>query len=229
MNKKQLESCFWGKYIYIYNSCKRYRGTFSLDESTKFLVVIYAFKQKSGLAWNDRHLPIIALGVSKRYLSLQAQTLKLYFIIIFLLTWPVHRPTTRSAMNVSSVSPLRWLTITPQPLDCASLQLNIKNTVKQGTIKSLFLYWVQETDSVLGLYFWFACLYAEKTEKSGPSCVNWNLDRFLDILWGILANLRHCFEFEFCFYWIVSFIVPCIILKGNCTSASRPGRNLLHL
>ena len=26
-------------------------------------------------------------------------------------------PTTRSAMKVSSVSPERWLTITPQPLD----------------------------------------------------------------------------------------------------------------
>lgn len=38
-------------------------------------------------------------------------------------TWPVQRPTTRSAMKVSSVSPERWLTITPQPLDWASLQL----------------------------------------------------------------------------------------------------------
>lgn len=32
-------------------------------------------------------------------------------------TCPVQSPTTRSAMNVSSVSPERWLTITPQPLD----------------------------------------------------------------------------------------------------------------
>lgn len=39
------------------------------------------------------------------------------------LTWPVQRPTTKSAMKVSSVSPERWLTITPQPLDWASLQL----------------------------------------------------------------------------------------------------------
>lgn len=38
-------------------------------------------------------------------------------------TCPVQSPTTRSAMNVSSVSPERWLTITPQPLDWASLQL----------------------------------------------------------------------------------------------------------
>lgn len=30
-------------------------------------------------------------------------------------TWPVQSPTTRSAMKVSSVSPERWLTITPQP------------------------------------------------------------------------------------------------------------------
>lgn len=39
------------------------------------------------------------------------------------LTWPAHNPTTKSAINVSSVSPLRWLTITPQPLSWASLHL----------------------------------------------------------------------------------------------------------
>lgn len=39
------------------------------------------------------------------------------------LTCPVQRPTTRSAMKVSSVSPERWLTITPQPLVWANLQL----------------------------------------------------------------------------------------------------------
>lgn len=39
------------------------------------------------------------------------------------LTCPVHRPTTRSAMKVSSVSPERWLTITPQPFSWASLHL----------------------------------------------------------------------------------------------------------
>lgn len=39
-------------------------------------------------------------------------------------TWPVQSPTTRSAMKVSSVSPERWLTITPHPLDWAILQLN---------------------------------------------------------------------------------------------------------
>lgn len=38
-------------------------------------------------------------------------------------TCPVQRPTTRSAMKVSSVSPERWLTITPQPLLWAILQL----------------------------------------------------------------------------------------------------------
>merc|ERR1712151_136778 len=32
------------------------------------------------------------------------------------LIWPVRRPTTRSAMKESSVSPERWETITPQPL-----------------------------------------------------------------------------------------------------------------
>ena len=42
---------------------------------------------------------------------------------IQLYTCPVQRPTTRSAINVSSVSPLRWLTITPQPLRWASLHL----------------------------------------------------------------------------------------------------------
>ena len=45
-------------------------------------------------------------------------------------TWPAHSPTTKSAMVVSSVSPLRWLTITPQPLLCASLHL-ITQTNKQ--------------------------------------------------------------------------------------------------
>ena len=39
------------------------------------------------------------------------------------LIWPVDRPTTRSAMKVSSVSPLRWLTMTPQPAPCASSAL----------------------------------------------------------------------------------------------------------
>lgn len=38
-------------------------------------------------------------------------------------TCPVHSPTTRSAMKVSSVSPDRWLTITPQPFSWANLQL----------------------------------------------------------------------------------------------------------
>jgi hypothetical protein len=31
------------------------------------------------------------------------------------LIWPVHRPTTRSAMKQSSVSPERWETMVPQP------------------------------------------------------------------------------------------------------------------
>lgn len=39
------------------------------------------------------------------------------------LTCPVQRPTTRSAIKVSSVSPERWLTITPQPFSWASLHL----------------------------------------------------------------------------------------------------------
>lgn len=38
-------------------------------------------------------------------------------------TCPVQSPTTRSAMKVSSVSPERWLTITPHPLAWASLHL----------------------------------------------------------------------------------------------------------
>ena len=37
-------------------------------------------------------------------------------------TCPVQRPTTRSAMNVSSVSPDLWDTITPQPLSWDILQ-----------------------------------------------------------------------------------------------------------
>lgn len=38
-------------------------------------------------------------------------------------TCPVHKPTTKSAIKVSSVSPERWLTITPQPFSCAILHL----------------------------------------------------------------------------------------------------------
>jgi len=38
------------------------------------------------------------------------------------LIWPAFSPTTRSAMKVSSVSPLRWLTITPHPFCWASWQ-----------------------------------------------------------------------------------------------------------
>lgn len=44
-------------------------------------------------------------------------------------TCPVQRPTTRSAIKVSSVSPERWLTITPQPFSWASLQLKEGNDV----------------------------------------------------------------------------------------------------
>lgn len=39
------------------------------------------------------------------------------------LTCPVHKPTTKSAIKVSSVSPERWLTITPQPFSWAFLHL----------------------------------------------------------------------------------------------------------
>lgn len=43
-----------------------------------------------------------------------------------LLTCPVHSPTTRSAMKVSSVSPERCDTMTPHPLDWASLHLGAR-------------------------------------------------------------------------------------------------------
>lgn len=38
-------------------------------------------------------------------------------------TCPAHKPTTKSAIKVSSVSPERWLTITPQPFSWAFLHL----------------------------------------------------------------------------------------------------------
>lgn len=44
-------------------------------------------------------------------------------------TCPVQRPTTRSAIKVSSVSPERWLTITPQPFSWASLHLRTRNRI----------------------------------------------------------------------------------------------------
>ena len=40
-------------------------------------------------------------------------------------TCPVPRPTTRSAMNVSSVSPLRWETMHPHPAACAILHASM--------------------------------------------------------------------------------------------------------
>lgn len=40
-------------------------------------------------------------------------------------TCPVQRPTTRSAMKVSSVSPDRCETMTPQPAFCANLQASM--------------------------------------------------------------------------------------------------------
>lgn len=43
--------------------------------------------------------------------------------INILITCPVQSPTTKSAMKVSSVSPERWLTITPHPLSWAILHL----------------------------------------------------------------------------------------------------------
>lgn len=44
-----------------------------------------------------------------------------------LFTCPVHSPTTRSAMKVSSVSPERWDTMTPHPFDWASLHLEARD------------------------------------------------------------------------------------------------------
>ena len=44
-----------------------------------------------------------------------------------LFTCPVQSPTTRSAMKVSSVSPERCDTMTPHPLDWASLHLKSGN------------------------------------------------------------------------------------------------------
>lgn len=48
------------------------------------------------------------------------------------LIWPVPRATTRSAMKVFSVSPLRWETMTPQPSDCESCALHHKQAVSTG-------------------------------------------------------------------------------------------------
>lgn len=58
------------------------------------------------------------------------------------LTCPVQSPTTRSAMKVSSVSPERWLTITPQPFAWANLHL--KHTMWQ---------WMKQTKQMLFLPF----------------------------------------------------------------------------
>ena len=44
---------------------------------------------------------------------------------LYKLTCPVHRPTTRSAMKQSSVSPERWDTITPHPAACDILHASI--------------------------------------------------------------------------------------------------------
>lgn len=51
-------------------------------------------------------------------------------------TCPVPKPTTRSAMKVSSVSPLRWLTMTLQPAPRAMVHLDEKDALFQTTIDS---------------------------------------------------------------------------------------------
>ena len=63
---------------------------------------------------NKKSSPLSHRGKSHPYRQTPRQTA---------LTCPVQRPTTRSAMKVSSVSPERWDTMTPQPLDWASLHL----------------------------------------------------------------------------------------------------------
>lgn len=64
-------------------------------------------------------------GVDKRRrtLTIDKSTGRLRNILWSVCTCPVQSPTTRSEMKVSSVSPERWLTITPQPLLWASLHL----------------------------------------------------------------------------------------------------------
>ena len=46
------------------------------------------------------------------------------------LIWPVQRPTTKSAMNVSSVSPDLCDTMTPQPQDWANLHASMDSVTE---------------------------------------------------------------------------------------------------
>jgi hypothetical protein len=57
------------------------------------------------------------MNTKKQYVEIYSKSI---------LTCPVPKPTTRSAMKESSVSPLRWLTITAQPAPRAKLHLEAK-------------------------------------------------------------------------------------------------------
>lgn len=67
-------------------------------------------------------------------------------------TCPVHSPTTRSAMKVSSVSPDRWLTITPHSFSWANLQLQgVRNAVSSSYSYNHHLHRVRSRDPLLPL------------------------------------------------------------------------------
>lgn len=66
------------------------------------------------------------------------------------ITCPVHKPTTKSAIKVSSVSPDRWLTITPQPFCWAILHL------RRATRFSLNSTWMMQFQQFMILFSLFS-------------------------------------------------------------------------
>ena len=75
-------------------------------------------------------IPLSVCNYPRDLVSLKNHLYTLTTILIHKLTCPVQRPTTRSAMVVSSVSPDLWDTITPQPFCCESLHASIASVTE---------------------------------------------------------------------------------------------------
>lgn len=94
------------------------------------LIVLFWLTSESGCIWpnaqSDRAPQ--SWSVWNKYVECiysvnHSQSGCIHCYILCEFTCPVHNPTTKSAMKVSSVSPERWLTITPHPFFWAILHL----------------------------------------------------------------------------------------------------------
>lgn len=104
------------------------------------------------------------------HLSLSAKNIHIIKNIKKWKTCPVANPTTKSAINVSSVSPERWETITPQPLLRASFAALIDSVTEPIwlTFKS------KQLHDFFSIAVWIR--FGFVTVKSSPTSLN-----FIDI------------------------------------------------